>query len=361
MIFPEETRRGAPNYDHPFHPSSSPRATLRFAQDRLEFADRTLLARMTRRPGAEVDLDFVGGDDCALARLSAAYLRPVSPHALAGLRAAAREWIFGDKALAQIRVAQSGISKFEPVELVAHRLSLADSLLKSGVAPRDLIKALDLGCEPIAKGGYNPNEPRVPEGEPTGGRWTSLVGEIAHFVGEVFHDAGDVVHDAGKLTELLARMVRSLAEKYRVDHSMPKDAVQVRFPNGSIIPDPSSPTGALLAPARADFSQLYAEGQATANDKFEAKLTLLENFSQAAVYDFQRDSENTILYTHYTNCSNYGLGVSGGGAGISKEELEKMFAAYAKTFSSNASSKTPVHWLDRGRDDAHDHLWSKRR
>ncbi len=97
--------------------------------------------------------------------LSAVYGRPVSPDVAQRAARAAAHWRDGRKALAHIMLAYACLPRLDEDD--AFRLFLAGSLLDDGMAPRDLARGLGLDLMR-----YAPDQPRVPAGNPAGGRWT---------------------------------------------------------------------------------------------------------------------------------------------------------------------------------------------
>jgi hypothetical protein len=77
-----------------------------------------------------------------------------------------------------MHLALSGLDKLERPATDAHRLFLADGLLKTGFDADTIVKALDLDPSPdgqVAK--YSPDQPRVPAGGGrTSGEWTTGAG-----------------------------------------------------------------------------------------------------------------------------------------------------------------------------------------
>jgi len=72
-----------------------------------------------------------------------------------------------------MHLALSGEARLEQPETDAHRLFLADGLLKAGVDPEAILKALDLGASALELlNRYSPDQPRVPAGSGrTSGQW----------------------------------------------------------------------------------------------------------------------------------------------------------------------------------------------
>jgi hypothetical protein len=105
--------------------------------------------------------------------LSVAYGHEVPQAVFGSLRRVAKHLLGGDKCLAAIHLAQTGLPDIG--EDAAYRLSLAAELIDAGVAPREL--ARELGFSPvqfdISK--YDENQPRVPAGSGReSGQWTSF-------------------------------------------------------------------------------------------------------------------------------------------------------------------------------------------
>jgi hypothetical protein len=71
-----------------------------------------------------------------------------------------------------MHLALSGLAKLKNPKADARRLFMADALIRSDVEPAAVIKALGLGPVPDGLGEYNPDQPRVPAGNPDGGQWT---------------------------------------------------------------------------------------------------------------------------------------------------------------------------------------------
>jgi hypothetical protein len=109
-----------------------------------------------------------------LALLSIAYGASVPANALKHLGWAEREFERGDLAKSAMHVALTGLpalARGDP----ARRLHIAAGILDNGfLTPMGLMKACEIDCaeiESLAKA-YDPDEPRVPKGNPDGGQWT---------------------------------------------------------------------------------------------------------------------------------------------------------------------------------------------
>jgi hypothetical protein len=256
----------------------------------------------------------------------------------------AKHWHGGDKCLAAIHLAQMGLPGIG--EDAAYRLSLAAELLDAGVAPREL--AQELGFDPPAgllK--YDPAQPRVPAGSGReSGEWTTS-GDAA---------SGDARGPA--LTE--GSSISANAGDINREHERPKDAIVVTRPDGSKIYDPDSTTKRLVAPPRANFQEVYAAGERTANwpimQRIDALRTALQQFG---TFDFQRDEATNTFYDAYVHAANYAIGVYLAGAGYGLSNTLIISRVYALLFSSNAfTDKTHSRdWTEKGWKDAHRGDW----
>lgn len=153
----------------PFSPVMS------FSGDRLELGAGTIIADIQARPRRAEGVSRKTGDVRALALLSAAYQRAIPATILGHLDRAGQEWRRGEKCLAQIHLALAGLPKIDPADDAAYRLFMADALMDDGVAPRDVLAALDLdvGAIDLVERLYDPREPRVPQGNGRpSGEWT---------------------------------------------------------------------------------------------------------------------------------------------------------------------------------------------
>jgi hypothetical protein len=109
------------------------------------------------------------------ALIAAAHLCRPTLGALAHLRKAADRWCEGQDALAAMHLALSGLERLRQPEVDAHRLFLADGLVKSGIGADAIIDAIEAGgpaFERLQK--YNQDQPRVQAGSGrTSGEWTA--------------------------------------------------------------------------------------------------------------------------------------------------------------------------------------------
>jgi hypothetical protein len=137
----------------------------------LTLGARTVVAK--RRHDGSIVLD--GEEERVLVLLSVAYGRPLDPSVLANIRCASKSASAGDDGMAAMHIALARLPRIlDPID-AARRLFIADGLIASGVAPRDIWKALEF--DPSILGSlakYNQDQPRVPagSGKPSG-EWTS--------------------------------------------------------------------------------------------------------------------------------------------------------------------------------------------
>ena len=117
-------------------------AAMRFSDEGLVLGAGTVLAA-SGDSGREVSIN--PGEPRLRALLAAAHQRRPAAEALAHLRKAAQRWNEGEDALAAMHLALSGLARLERPEADAHRLFLADGLLKSGLEADAVIAALEGG------------------------------------------------------------------------------------------------------------------------------------------------------------------------------------------------------------------------
>ena len=133
----------------------------------------TVLARMTQEAPPRLAVD--GAEERILTLLSAALGKSVPLRLLDNLRRASEQWSRGDKCLAHIHLAFTGLPQIG--EDGATRLVLADEALAKGASPRALLKALGLDSTPLDALKFNPDQPRVPAGSGReSGRWAPADG-----------------------------------------------------------------------------------------------------------------------------------------------------------------------------------------
>lgn len=143
---------------------------MRFADRGLVFGAQTTLALAGESPR---DISIDPAEPRLRALLTAAHLGQPTEVALAHLSKAAECWRGGHDALAAMHLVLSRLDRLTHPEADAHRLFLADGLLKRGVEPDAVIAAVGAGIlDRLEK--YDPNEPRVPSGSgQASGQWTA--------------------------------------------------------------------------------------------------------------------------------------------------------------------------------------------
>jgi hypothetical protein len=114
-----------------------------------------------------------GNESRILALLAGAFGRPVGGGVIEKMRRASALWRAGDKSLAQIYLALTGLPRIG--EWDAYRLHLTKKLLTRGLSPGDVLKIMGFQQEARElEKKYNQNQPRVPAGSGAeSGRWTS--------------------------------------------------------------------------------------------------------------------------------------------------------------------------------------------
>jgi hypothetical protein len=130
------------------------------AEAGLTLGAMTILAGRVRDRWGASDLALKGNEARILALLAVAYGHPVSPSVIAELRRAAKAYARGDKALAAMHIAHTGLRKIDEDERTAFRLFAAERLLDAGLCPRELLTGIGLDPWPLDAIKYSPNQPR---------------------------------------------------------------------------------------------------------------------------------------------------------------------------------------------------------
>ena len=153
--------------------SSAIDIVMRFGNEGLVLGAGTVLAKSG---GAGRDISIDPGEPRLRALLAAAHLRAPTVGQLAHLRKAAERWSQGQDALAAMHLVLSRMERLERPEADAHRLFLADGLLRAGFEAKTIIDAIEAGdpaFDRLQK--YDPDQPRVPAGSGrASGQWTSM-------------------------------------------------------------------------------------------------------------------------------------------------------------------------------------------
>src|SRR5260370_10675709 len=100
----------------------------------------TVLVKRPTDPNDKAELVFAEAEERLLALLAIAYCRAVPPSVLNNIRRAARTWAEGDKCLALVHLARTGLQQLEEGEAAPFRLFAADRLIEAGVKPRRLLE-----------------------------------------------------------------------------------------------------------------------------------------------------------------------------------------------------------------------------
>jgi hypothetical protein len=306
----------------------------------------TVLAPMRDADGApEIAVD--GAEERILALLAIGYGGKIGARVLDHIRRASQYWRKGEKTLAAIELALTGLPPLPDGEQAWVRLSLAVRLLANGVTPRELIKDCDLDPTllDLVKG-YNPDQPRVPAGSPDGGQWTSdQTADERGETGSTISPLGGAPSGAGS------------SGPYKVIKEPPKDAKVVVPPDGVPI-RAGDPPRVLIAPANADYRQIRAAGQAIAQlPPWKQNDYVRTAIGQEGTYDFQRDVANRKFYQAYTPAANYAVGVYMAGAGYTLDITLALAKLYALRNSSNYDTQDQLGWIKRGWRDAKSGRW----
>lgn len=332
----------------------------------------TVLAPMCCDASGKPEIAIVGAEERILGLLAVAYGGIITPAVLQNIRRAVQYWRGGESSLAAIELALSGLPPLR--DEAFFRLLLGEQLLSDGAAPRELIKAcgLDLAPLDLAKAGYNPDQPRVPAGNPDGGQWTSgdAIGQDADpdssmetqsqpssAFGVTSGDAGARFGPSTPMQDQPTSAAGTVSVDYKVTTEPPKDAKAVVPPDGVPIRG-GNPPKLLIAPAHSDYRQVYAAGRAIAQlSPFDQILHIRAALQQGGTYDFQRDPIRQEIQPAYANASNYAVGVYLAGAGYSLWAAHTMAEVYALFHSSNYGSKNQADWLEQGWRDATAGRW----
>jgi len=215
---------------------------MAFSEEGLVLGAGTVLAKASVDRLGRAELSIDGVEERIVALLAIAYGAAVSPSVLGDIRRASDYWSRGQTSLALIQLAYAGLPTLPDSKEASFRLFLADRVLAGGLTPQDLLKACGIDSAPLGflEAGYNPNQARVPKGNPEGGQWTSEDGETGPAAAEIV-----------------------LAD-YKSVKEPPKDAKVVTPPDGVPIAAGDPPT-VLIAPPHADFREVYAAGQSIAS------------------------------------------------------------------------------------------------
>jgi hypothetical protein len=154
--------------------SSVIESTLTITEDGLVLGAGTVLAKRRMDRWDRSALAIEGQEEHIVTLLSLAYGRIIDPSVMVHIERASLACSQGDTCLALIYLAYTGLPALPDEKLGSYRLFLADAILSTGVSPRDLLIGCGLDPAPlnVLRAGYNPNQLRVPAGQPDGGQWT---------------------------------------------------------------------------------------------------------------------------------------------------------------------------------------------
>jgi hypothetical protein len=140
---------------------------MSFAGDALVLGAGTRLAKLGKGCLRELSID--GQEERILALLSVAYWRPIPTHVLKSIKGAVRAYGRGEKVLADVHLAHTGLPTIERsgADQEFCRLFLADRLLSAGVTPLGLLDGLGIDAAAIRLVKASPDDPKHP-GWPTG-------------------------------------------------------------------------------------------------------------------------------------------------------------------------------------------------
>ena len=154
------------------------RSSMSLEAEGLVLGNGTMLAGADRDRFGMRRLLVEGAEARLLALLSIAYGRPVPSSVLDHIRKASKAWGQGEDCQAALHLAFARLPKLDDQREAARRLFLADGMISSGVAPRDVLVAFGLGAVQKYLGAvqkyYDERETRVPAGEGrASGEWST--------------------------------------------------------------------------------------------------------------------------------------------------------------------------------------------
>jgi hypothetical protein len=181
----------------------------------------------------------------------------------------------------------------------------------------------------MLKYNFDPGQPRVPAGSSEGGRWTDAGGSGWRRVAANDRGEGGIATDVQPL--------QKNTKKLRKSDAIPADAVTFKAPDGT----------SFLAPSKADFEKVYADGQALKDqDQINWVRYIGGKVGQFGEFDFQRRGD--IFYSRYTDASNYAAGLFMSGAGFSYRDMIAIASGYAITHSTGGVTTRRIRWWTYG-------------
>jgi hypothetical protein len=154
----------------------------------------TILVRMgDTRSGAKA-LAVEADRERLLSLLGVSYWDRVPPGIVKNIENASEQWRRGEKVLAHIHLAFTGLPELESTN-DAYCLYLAGALLDDGLPPRELLAELGLGRTLRQLDKFDPDQPRVPAGSGReSGQWTTDGASTSTDEDHKVQLAGDVIH-----------------------------------------------------------------------------------------------------------------------------------------------------------------------
>jgi hypothetical protein len=119
----------------------------------------------------------------ALALLTAAYDRQIGPSVFDHIRCAVKRWDRGDRSLAEVHLALTGLGRLDGGRSAARRLFMADQLLAAGAEPETILRAMHLAAAApeFARRDTDGTQPRVPAGNGRiSGQWANVGKQLLH-------------------------------------------------------------------------------------------------------------------------------------------------------------------------------------
>jgi hypothetical protein len=155
----------------------------------------TILVRMGETRSGAKALAVEADRERLLTLLGVSCWDQVPPGIVKTIENASEQWRRGEKALAHIHLAFTGLPRLESAN-DAYRPYLAEALLDDGLPPREMLAELGLGRAMRQLDKYDPDQPRMPAGSGReSGQWTKDgASTSADDEDHKVQLAGDVIH-----------------------------------------------------------------------------------------------------------------------------------------------------------------------
>ena len=161
----------------------------------------TILVRMGETRSGAKALAVEADRERLLSLLVVSYWDQVPPSIVKNIKNASEQWRRGEKVLAHIHLAFTGLPRLESAN-DAYRLYLAGALLDDGLPPREMLAELGLHRAMRQLDKFDPDQPRVPAGSGRESGQLTKDGSLAPTSADEDHKvqlAGDVIY-LGRLT-----------------------------------------------------------------------------------------------------------------------------------------------------------------